>query len=250
MGLYDGVMDFACSLLWPFRGCFSREASFMWWATSVLGVMARTDDLGVTSVVRALGLDGDRSYESLLQVFRSGAADVRDLWERWVRVVGATADLVRVNGRALLPSDGCKVVKEGAFMPGVKRMRQESGDSSKPEYAFGHLFGCVGALARAEGGGVFCVPLCLDVQDGLRALAGWEGSPFSAESHVVQSAERAFAAAELLGPAYMVADRYFLAAPVLARLRDMNASREGAPLPGLVTKANWRSLMSNSADSF
>jgi len=209
----------------------------MWWATSVLGTLARTDDLGVTSIVRALGLDDDRSYESLLQVFRSDAADVGELWGRWVRVVGSLADLVEVNGRLLLPSDGCKVVKEGALMPGVKRMHQESGDSSKPEYAFGHLFGCVGALARAEGGGTFCLPLCLDIQDGLRALAGWEGSPFSGESHVVQSLRRAWAAAEILGPAYMLADRYFLAATLLEALRELNATRGGEPLLELVTRA-------------
>ena len=40
-------------------------------------------------------------------------------------------------------------------MPGVKKLHQDSEDSSKGEYIFGHLFGAVGAVISksAYGGG-------------------------------------------------------------------------------------------------
>ena len=46
----------------------------------------------------------------------------------------------------ILVGDGVKQCKEGLYMPGVKKLHQESEDSSKAEYIFGHLFGAVGVL--------------------------------------------------------------------------------------------------------
>ena len=51
-----------------------------------------------------------------------------------------------VNGRAVLVGDGVKVSKEARYMPGVKKMVQESEDSSKGEFIFGHMFGALGVL--------------------------------------------------------------------------------------------------------
>ena len=236
MELYTGLMEGACSILDRMRGAFSREDSFGWFATSVVGMMSRTDTLGLTSVVRALGLDGDRSYESLVHSYRSEAWDSAGACGAWLAAVGAEAPLVRRRGRVLLPVDGVKVCKEGSRMPGVKRQHQESSDSGKPEYMFGHLFGCVGALAAAPGGAAFCVPLRRGLQDGMRAAAAWEGSPFPGESHVVAAMDLAFWAAGGLGPAYALMDRYFLAKTALARLSELNGGG-GEPLVHLVTKA-------------
>jgi len=55
--------------------------------------------------------------------------------------------LYRECGRAVLVGDRVKQAKEGRFMPGVKKLFQESEDSSKPEYIFGHMFGGLGILA-------------------------------------------------------------------------------------------------------
>jgi hypothetical protein len=43
------------SLLQP---AFSRWRTFVWFTVCVAGLSVRTDKLGVTSIVRALGLDG------------------------------------------------------------------------------------------------------------------------------------------------------------------------------------------------
>jgi hypothetical protein len=50
------------------------------------------------------------------------------------------------NGMPILIGDGVKQPKEGKKMPGVKRLHQESEDSSKAEYIFGHMFGVIGIL--------------------------------------------------------------------------------------------------------
>ncbi|MCG8513845.1 MAG: hypothetical protein MI740_06880 [Halanaerobiales bacterium] len=41
----------------------------------------------------------------------------------------------------VLVGDGVNQSKEARKMPGVKRLHQESENSSKAEYIFGHLFG-------------------------------------------------------------------------------------------------------------
>ncbi|GHV37144.1 hypothetical protein FACS1894187_13170 [Synergistales bacterium] len=50
-------------------------------------------------------------------------------------------------------------------MPGAKRMHQESENSGKPEYIFGHMFGVIGVLVGSAEK-LFCVPL-------FRKYTGW-----------------------------------------------------------------------------
>lgn len=51
-----------------------------------------------------------------------------------------------VQGMVVLVGDGMKQAKEARRMPGVKKLHQESENSSKADYIFGHLFGAVGIL--------------------------------------------------------------------------------------------------------
>jgi len=44
------------TVLWELRPACSRLRSFLWFCTCVASVTIRTDLLGVTSIVRALGL--------------------------------------------------------------------------------------------------------------------------------------------------------------------------------------------------
>lgn len=48
-----------------FESCFSRKAAFHWFVTITLGLMLRSDKLGVTSVIRDLALRPD-CYVSML----------------------------------------------------------------------------------------------------------------------------------------------------------------------------------------
>ena len=73
-------------------------------------------------------------------------------------------------GRYILAGDGVKVSKEAYRMPGVKKIFQESEDSSKGSYIFGHMYDEVGAIIE-KGADAFCVPLRMSIKEGLSATA-------------------------------------------------------------------------------
>ncbi|OMF29781.1 hypothetical protein BK133_17430 [Paenibacillus sp. FSL H8-0548] len=52
-------------------------------------------------------------------------------------------------------------------MPGVKKLHQESENSSKAESIFGHLFGAIGILMGTPQQW-FCLPLFMNLQDAHR----------------------------------------------------------------------------------
>ncbi len=61
---------------------FSRSRTFMWFTACVVGFSVRTDKLGVTSIVRALGLDA-KYYDNLLDSFHSAGVKLDDLSATW-----------------------------------------------------------------------------------------------------------------------------------------------------------------------
>jgi hypothetical protein len=92
------------------RGAFSRERPFEWMRTFGLGLICRPDRLGVSSAVRALGLEPE-SYGSMLELFRSGAWTANSLRARWHTWLAGLPMLMEYAGRLVLCSDGCKVSK-------------------------------------------------------------------------------------------------------------------------------------------
>ena len=99
----------------------------------------------MTSVIRDLALGGG-NYENLRHFFYSAAWSLDVLRRRWYAVVRDSGLVCTVNDRVVLVGDGVKASKEARYMPRVKKMVQESGDSSKGEFIFGHMFGAVGTL--------------------------------------------------------------------------------------------------------
>jgi hypothetical protein len=120
-------------------------------------------------------------------------------------------------------------------MPGVKKLHQESEDSSKGEYIFGHMFGAIGVLIGTKQHHL-CLPLHMSIQDGLRDAAGWENSGISAESHVVQIIRNAYDAARTLGRSFLILDRYFLTVPAISAMNELNSS-DGGNRIAIITKA-------------
>ena len=59
------MFDFIDKILSSFESCFSRKAAFRWFVVLTLGLMLRSDKLGVTSVIRDLALKPD-CYLSML----------------------------------------------------------------------------------------------------------------------------------------------------------------------------------------
>ncbi len=152
--------------IWLLRPGCTHLRTFLWFATAVAGLTVRTDLLGVTSIVRAMGLHG-RFYNNLLDNFHSTGIKLDTMTVLWVRaVLKLFPGILRVNGRLVLVGDGIKVAKQGKKMPAVKLLHQESESNTKAEYIMGHSFQAVSILAQA-GKSVFAVPLAIRLHEGL-----------------------------------------------------------------------------------
>ena len=155
------MFDYLEGIVRAFKDCFSRRQAYSWFVVLVIGLMFRDDTLGVTSVIRTLLLDPG-CYEPMLHFFYSSAWSLDSLRKKWFSVVASSGFVLQVGGRHILAGDGVKASKEAFHMPGVKKLYQESEDSSKGEYIFGHMFGAVGAIV-ARGREAFCVPLRMKI---------------------------------------------------------------------------------------
>lgn len=148
------------------RPACSRTRSFMWLAVAVVGLCVRADLLGVTSIVRALGLAA-ASYGPLLDFFHGSAIDPDRLAQHWrMLVLRLFPDIPRFNGRLLLLADGLKVPKSGRKMPAVKKLHQASDSNTKPPYIMGHSCQAVSLLA-GTGERLFAVPLAARIHEGM-----------------------------------------------------------------------------------
>lgn len=148
----------------------------------------------------------------------------------WVDVLKCSPYLIKECGRYVITGDGVKVSKEGKKMPGVKKLHQESDNSSKSEYIHGQMFGGLGILA-GNGTKKYCILLSLRLHDGISAIKKWAyGEEYNEESHVEMMINDAKTAVSRLGASILLLDRLFLTKPMLQAL---------AKVPGLsvVTKA-------------
>jgi hypothetical protein len=135
-------------------------------ATCLAGMTVRRDLMGVTSIVRALGLL-PACYDRLLDFFHSPALDLDKLTRLWRGLVfRAHPGILRVRGKPVLVGDGIKVAKSGRKMPGVKKLHQQSESNTKPEYIFGHSCQAVAVLTQALST-VFAVPLVCRIHEGV-----------------------------------------------------------------------------------
>lgn len=155
-------------LLSPLRPAFKRAASFRWFLLLAWAMLLRPDGRGVTSCLYALGL-AQSAYHRALHFFRSNAFSNAALVSAWHRVVLDLPVVWKLNDRPVYVSDGIKIAKEGRRMPGVKRLHQESGNTSKPPWIRGHYVGALGVLiGRSDA--LFHCPLAHEIQDGLQGI--------------------------------------------------------------------------------
>ena len=153
-------------IIWLLRPAFSRLTTFLWFVASVAGLTVRQDMFGVTSIVRALGLQKN-FYDNLLDNFHSSGINLKKLTKLWARVIlKYFPAILRVNGRIVIVGDGIKAPKSGKKMPAVKRLFQQSESNSKPQYIMGHSCQAISILVQAEKS-VFAVPLCARIHEGI-----------------------------------------------------------------------------------
>jgi hypothetical protein len=146
-------------ILLQFRDCFSRPAAFNWFVIVIMGFIIRVDHHGVTSMIRWLGLKPSL-YTALLSFFRTSSWHLKCIQQRWLQIVQSYCPLITVDNRYLIAGDGIKVAKEAEKMPAVKKLHQESENSGKPPYIYGHHHGVLGILAGWVKKNLLCSPLC------------------------------------------------------------------------------------------
>jgi len=208
-------------ILGSFRICFSREAGFSWFVVIVIGLMIRSDALGLTSIIRDLYLS-PKVYESMLSFFRASSWSLDSLYEKWFKTVKENAPIHYENGAVVIIGDGVKQAKEGRYMPGVKKLHQESENSSKAKFIHGHLFGGIGILAGNEEKKV-CIPLHMNLQDGVSEIFNWVDDNERQQTHVVQMIDNGFRVTKSIhDKSILILDRYFLSVPALTRLNELN----------------------------
>ena len=110
------------SVVSPLRAACSRQRTFLWLATALAGFCVRDDLLGVTSLVRALGLAA-RCYQCLLKCFHSPAVDLSGLTQVWTRQVLRLFPVHRFAGRPVLLGDGIKIGVPATVYPWMQGVK-------------------------------------------------------------------------------------------------------------------------------
>jgi len=205
------MLQYLIQFLAAMRPAFRREAAYAWFVVVFVGLVVRTDNLGVTSIVRALAL-GPECYTSLLNFFRSSAWQAGGLMQRWWAWLMQHELHCRANGRLVLLGDHTKTPKDGRKIPAVTTLHQDSETASKPTFFRGHHWGCV-ALLLESAGKCFAAPLEARIHEGLELFEESDGKPLPKTVRIVQMARQVV---EHVGEtAYLVLDAYFAVGSVL-----------------------------------
>jgi hypothetical protein len=231
---YKKMWTWLNDTLMKFEKCFSRKAAFHWFVIVVIGLMLRNDYLGVTSIIRTLDLS-PKTYELLLHFFRAASWKLYDIRLTWIHIVKKSGYLFCEGQQPILIGDGVKTSKEARKMPCVKRLHQESENSSKANFIFGHMFGALGILIGTNKK-MFCLPLSMTIQNGNQIISQWINDALADDSHVVRLIREACVIASHLRPCILLLDRYFLTVPALQA--KLEAEKYfGDTLLTIVTKA-------------
>ena len=194
------------------RPACSRGRTFLWFMVCVMGMTLRTEHLGVTSIVRALGLH-EKYYQNLLDNFHSTAIKLSLMTVLWVKLVlRLFSNPVKINGRLVLVGDGLKIPKSGKKMPGVKRLHQSSESNTKPEFISGHSLQAVSLLVEANNS-VLAVPLIAKIHEGI-VLSNRDKRTLLDKMIVLLSG------LDINQPYYFVADAYYACQKITRGLLD------------------------------
>src|SRR5208283_340052 len=193
------------------RPAFSRRATYCWFIVAFVGFIMRSDDFGVSSIVRALVL-APESYTCLLHFFHSTAWNIETIMPIWWQWLVQKNVAYRIDNRIVLVGDHTKTPKDGRKMPAVTTLHQDSETGSKPSYFRGHHWGCLSLLVQACAK-YFAVQLCATIQEGLTLVANFEEKRLLPKT--VQVIEMARQTTLAMGTqAYLVLDAYLAVGPV------------------------------------
>jgi hypothetical protein len=229
-----------CLLLRTFREAFPTSATFAWFAVAIFGFIVRLDHHGVSSSIRWLRLLPG-TYEGFLAFIRSGALKIDKIVTQWLKLVVQQGAARTRGGAFILIGDGIKLAKEAKFMAGVKKLHQESENSSKAPWIFGHHFGVLGMLV-ANKDKAFGVPVMAELHEGAEALRQLQGKDANKEGAGKITVVTLMAnlakdiAGKLKKPCVAVLDACFAVGPAFAIARTLLGSK-GDRLLHIITRA-------------
>jgi len=152
-------------MLTSFRPAFRRNATFIWFVVVFIGFLVRTDNYGVSSIVRALWLI-PTCYPSLLHFFHSSAYTTNTLMQYWWQWLKKANVFFLVDEKMVLIGDHTKNVKDGRKIPAVTTLHQDSETGSKPSFFRGHQWGCITVLIKSAEK-IFSTPLWAEIHNTL-----------------------------------------------------------------------------------
>jgi len=228
------MLQYIYKTLTGFRGVFSRHHTWLVFVMIILGFMASSEMLGITSFCRFWLLDS-AGYHVLLHFFRSSAWDLSQLLDHWFNWVLSTNQALRVNGRLLSFGDHTYVPKEGRKIPGVVTLHQNSETQSKPSYFKGQCWGalalCIGSLNAP-----FALPLRFQMHLGFEHLgqSRTQSSP-TLPQHMAEMALD-FALKTNQG-ILMILDAYFSVASLFNKVNRVYHASTRKPCVEVIVKA-------------
>ncbi len=223
------------TILFQFQDCFSNKLAFNWLVIIIAGFIIRFDHHGVSSVIRWLFLD-PKHYNSLCHFFRTKSWNLEKLLAKWTSLVLTYYPLPRFNGRLLVIGDGIKICKESAKMPGVKKLHQNSENSGKGTYIFGHHFNFVGILV-GNVSKFLCLPLHGQIHEGIDGVREDEGIGKHPASIVTRMAWLIVKTVQNTGQlCYVAVDSYFSTGPMFLILKTA-VNEKGEQIAHIVTRA-------------
>lgn len=234
-------------ILTRFESCFTRRAAFAWFVVIIFGMLVRLDQHGVTSLIRWLGLEPGL-YLSCLNFFRASSWTLADLQLCWSKIVKEQFPMITVGDYLVVIGDGIKVSKEAKKMPAVKSLHQDSANSGKAEYIFGHHHGILGILAGSAKK-QFCVPMAAEIHEGMQKIGEFQSidDPESTGETVKVSIITSMATMacnlvrNLDKKCILVLDAYFAAKPAFLTIKDL-VDAEGKRLLHLITRAKGNAV--------
>lgn len=196
-----------------FQWACSRKRTFYFLVLVLVGFTIRPEFLGVTSFIRALGID-PLLYKGFLHFFNySKALDLLKLTQIWHALVVSRFPLLQIGPYRTYVVDGIKIPKEGKKMPGVKKLYQPSENNSKPAYIRGHSFQAISILAGSPENGIASIPLISRIQEGVLS------TPRDQRSQLDRMAKMFLdLVSSIPNPALLVADAYYASQSVIRPL--------------------------------
>ena len=235
------MFQFINNSLHDFCGCFKHLKTWQWFVVLIVGFMIRNTFRGVTSVVSSLNLQPEK-YHTLLHFFRSTGYQVRDLYNRWIKIAIKSVTIMQIDGLVVLLGDHIKISKEGLRMPWIQKLHQDSQNSGKPSFIEGHIFGQV-SMVITNGKTSRSLPLVTQMQASPPRIKGTKKP--DGDTLVTQMVNLVYEAAKSIGKPVVVAlDAYFSSEPAWSAA-DRAVTETGGRMVEIVTRAQSNTVAYN-----